>query len=206
MKFLVFLALGACYNARYPITPNVAERDTFEVVSSQLSGTAWAVDPYNFVTAGHVCEWGDQEVVLVHGARRIPVVRVAWNFEMQPCGADVCLLHSDYPLATGLVLAKEMPKAGTAVCYVGYPQGEYTEACGHYLGDNQTDFPTDHGASGSPVFSQDGVFGVLVSARPGHAITDGFVVANLSQIQGLIADLPVSPDFSPNTKGLYRDF
>lgn len=196
---LLYLALSGCYTSRFPVTPEIATQGTYQVVSSQLSGTAWAVDEHNYITAGHVCEWGDQDVVLVSGARRIPVSRVTWSFEMKSGGADICLLHSNYPLATGLVLATEMPKAGTGVCYVGYPRGEFVKLCGHYIGNNETDFPTDHGASGSPVFSQDGVFGVLVSLRPEPGMTpdDGFVLTDLSQIQDLLVNMPVSPDLAP---------
>lgn len=208
MKTLILLAaLSGCYNARFPVTPDIATQGTYQVVSSQLSGTAWAVDEHNFITAGHVCEWGDQEVVLVSGARRIPVERVTWSFEMKTGGADICLLHSNYPLATGLVLATEMPAVGTDVCYVGFPREVFVQRCGHYIGNSETDISTDHGASGSPVFSKDGVFGVLVSLRPEPDMTpdDGFVLAGLSQIQGLIVDLPVSPDRAPNADEVYKE-
>lgn len=213
---IALLLLCGCYVARYPVTPSVVEASTYLLVEEGSTGTAWAVDEHHAVTAGHMCEGLRTPGVLISSiGRRIPVEGFYWEYSETNGYADICIMESRAPLAQGLVIADRMPRIGGWVGYVGYPLGEHASRYGKYVGDVDGDGSNmnddvitaecDHGASGSPAYYGDGVFGVIVRLRTDgdfiHPPTDGCVVAPLDELRDVLeaaginyARPPVPPD------------
>lgn len=203
MKPLLGLALIAGCQFSPPMTPSAAEEGTYELFDSEGQGTAWAVDEHHMVTAGHMCTDGKGAGLTARTADgfqfRVEVVDYdldGYDDDSAP-KKDVCLLHSDRPLPHPLPLAEEMPAVGTEAWFVGYPRHTYVKSVGEYLGDidgiqHWNDYavsaPADHGASGSAVFTADGVFGVLVRGLVvGVEIhQDGFAATPLADIRALL--------------------
>jgi len=168
-------------------------------------GTAWVVAPHYLVTAGHVCD-GEDGIFLLEqeDGLKLSAKRVVWSLSKdsdEEVPLDACLMYSEFTLGKPLPLAAEMPAIDTPVEYVGYPQGFLYHGHGVYAGDvdgpaqNWNDYfsttPCDHGASGSAMYSEDGVYGILVRLYyDGEGIKPGVfgcVASPLSQIIELLS-------------------
>jgi hypothetical protein len=196
----------------HPSAPSELPQAVYKITAPDFSqGTAFAVDEHRFITAGHVCEHeGDpsqSEFLLTSTmGRRVVATRVAWaDYDFPTELIDVCVLHTAEKQTITMPLADVMPAPGTEMGYIGFPKGRFVHERGIYLGDIDGDArwndyaftaPCAGGASGSPVYTKDGVFGVLVRVRvydyqgellimPG---TDGCVASPLSQIRLILAE------------------
>lgn len=190
---LVFL-LVACRNnpPGYPVTPQVAERSTFLVEKSFGgvgigTGTAWIVEhdhAYTYLmTAGHVCDdmlAGMAEYKLI--AKNTPVkhhVEMAQQI-IRAKEPDLCILKAPGDLGPSLLLSEGLPEYGEEIAYVGAPIGIYGQGVaplyfGRYIGNRYISAPGFGGASGSAVFTPNGVFGVLVTYNATFNNILGFV-------------------------------
>jgi S1-C subfamily serine protease len=205
LLFLASLAAcSGCHIGQYPLTPQIAEAGTYLVYNDRGSGTAWAVNAHQLVTAGHICEQMNDNVVLVsttnrkfHGKIRV------WDKSDGDYNQDLCLIDTSFTLPSPLNLAPEMPVVGQDIGYVGFPDGVYSAHTGVYQGD--TDGPdnneqnysfsawTNHGASGSALYDDRGVWGVLVRLKvtpEGEILTpeDGGVAIPLDVITSFLDD------------------
>ncbi len=204
-KFILALTilLSSCFLKQSPLTPELADHGTYKIFSDKAQGTAWAIDSYHLVTAGHVCETFEENFVLVgDGERRFHAKSILWEKTSDSGLTDLCVLETNVTLSSPLILADRMPFVGESIGYVGYPLGKWTSESGTYLGDldgpedwNNAvfDAPCDHGASGSAVFFSRGVWGVLVRLRTDgghiHDGSDGCVAIPLGPIKKLLAHM-----------------
>lgn len=188
----LLLVLGSCYLARYPVTPAVATPETFEVLISEGTGTAFAVGPHTVITAGHVCYLeaaeGHENIWLRTGRVAIRAKMVAW--EMTPdVSGDLCVLHTDADLGPGLILADAPPQFGAKDTVIGYPLGVFTVSHGTVVGPAVTTAPHDHGSSGAPMFTDRGVYGVVVQ--------EGTAQCPVSELRRFLDEVGVSYDITP---------
>lgn len=219
MKFAALLAAvlsTGCYLKSYPVTADVAEAATYKMITyydaGAAQGTAWAVNSHTVVTAGHMCEEGVRFELISSTDRHVLVTPILYERSDTNGNADLCVLHSDLELAaTPLVIADAMPDIGTTVHYVGWPQGHFVREDGKYLGDMDGDdhlndavssTPSDHGASGSAMFYDRGVFGVLVRLRTDggyiHDGTDGSALAPLDELLSVLKEAGVDYVTTPS--------
>lgn len=210
-RALLLAALSACYLCHYPLTPSIAKQASYKVfMANGGQGTAWAVDAHHLLTAGHVCESISNAFVVVGDFRRFHAHAILW--EQDEAGQhDLCVLETTATMDSHLIVADRMPRVKERVGYVGFPLGEYSESSGQYIGDldgpdkhlNDDVFSAvcDHGASGSAVFHDGGVWGVLVRLRTDggfvHDGTDGCVAIPLPAIKKILHDAGVSYDVPP---------
>lgn len=214
MKSLLALALVVSACAHYPepatpdtpsgprITDETAEAGTYKVFTGVSIGTGWAVTEDLLITAGHLCDAGPHEYMLFDKDGVVIVAKpVKWvNADGPGVPRDVCVMRA----AGGLVplpLADRMPAEGTPVEYFGYPRANYAHHEGVYIGDidgNATQWndyvataPCAPGASGSAMYSDAGVYGVLVRLMfTGAEVIDGefgCVASPLGQIVEILA-------------------
>lgn len=193
MRNLVFLLalLTGCYLHSFPVTENIVETSTYKATTTipdvgAIQGTAWVVDRDHLVTAGHMCDYsqGAQIVLESLSGRKFPATPVAW--EMDEAGeADLCILKTDAPLGTPLILGSA-PSIGAPVETVGFPHGHFNVSTGTYLGDNESDAWSTHGASGSSVYTPGGVIGVLVQGR--HDNSPGIHFTPVSELKDFLDD------------------
>lgn len=209
IRLSLLLLLNACYLAQYPVTPKVAEQAVFRVTWDEGYGTGWAVDKHHLVTAGHVCEEQSVAYVVWGHLRRFPATVVIW--EKGGGLNDLCILHTEVALDSWLVLADQMPAVGDKVAYTGYPAGEFDTYPGIYLGDldgkeeHWNDYtisaPSAPGASGSPVYTPEGVIGVLVRRRTDggvlHDGSDGAAIISLDKLKDILDSVGVKYDRPP---------
>jgi hypothetical protein len=182
-KFLILLltllGCNSCYLRHYPVTKEVAAQGVYLVtVPDYGTGTAWGVDKNHLVTAGHVCHGLNKGVVVYRNDKYIHGTIIGWEYDGEL--KDLCLIRTDMPVGS-LVISDRDPVPGEQVRYTGYPALEYYEGQGIYLGDTDgphnnmnnatVNIPCAKGASGSPLYIDNGVWGVLVRLR-----TDGGVV------------------------------
>lgn len=181
MRYILILLFVIGCNSQtrpiYPVTPVAVAESTFRVDiaidDKPLGfGTAWVVKydedtDYSFLlTAGHVC---DMPVPVKWYLRsKDDVVYKATEFVTLSIEPDLCLLKIKGFLARPLHLARKEPKYGDPVAYVGAPAADWGEGVapyvsGNYMGHGRISTATAPGASGSPVFTKNGVFGVLVT-------------------------------------------
>lgn len=208
MKYALLALLSACYLNTTPTNTAKADEGTYKMIVDGATGTAWAVNEHFAVTAGHMCEEMPRDSVLVSSSgHSFTAHSIAWELSSSYNGHDVCVLYVDAPLSAPLVIADRMPAVGDEIGYVGYPLGRHYEGHGHYLGDtdgedhdndNDTfDAVCDHGASGSAVFTDRGVWGVLVSLRIDPTTMDilpgsmGCVATPLSELRGMLDEAGV---------------
>jgi hypothetical protein len=163
---LFLLLLGSCYLNSFPLSPVKVEPSIYKVLSNEAQGTAWVVAPHYLITAGHMCTHGDSFSVVRGNGWTYPVEPVLWSMSLDASG-DVCIMHSDLTLDRPLILAKGPPAVGAKDHYVGYPHGTLGRFDGTYMADGGSSAWCGPGASGSPVFTEVGVYGVLVQGRPG---------------------------------------
>lgn len=133
------------------------------------SGTAWILkrtdDSVELMTAGHVCDTpGASFDLMGRDSKHYRAVVVSAAKE-----PDLCILRAE-PETPGmpLGLALNMPDYGDTVSYVGAPLGIWGDGMapyyvGHYAGADLVSIPGFGGASGSAVWTKEGVIGVLVS-------------------------------------------
>lgn len=209
LLLFVLSSVSGCYQHRWPLNPDVVSYSTFKIYMGDGQGTAWAVDEHHLVTAGHVCERGGPGAVIMDGVRRYPAKPVLWNYGSGE--HDVCVLRTEFTLSRPLIIAKSMPKVGDKVAFVGYPYGEYIRSSGTFLGDtdgeesyNNAAFtaPCGPGASGSPVYTSKGVWGVLVRLRTDEIglpmlPSDGCVAIELKELKAILDAADVDYDIPP---------
>lgn len=207
-KLILLLLLNSCYLRHYPLHAGIAKVATFKIVVEDGTGTGWAVDKYHLITAGHVCN--SLSLMRAEGPRRrFYVEPVVWEYN----GADydICLLKSSVALDSWLIISDMAPKTGDNVGFVGYPGGEYGESSGTYLGDMDTDdshendnvftAPCAAGASGSAVYTERGVWGVLVRKRTDggyiHPGEEGCVAVGWDKLTKFLRDAGINYDTPP---------
>lgn len=209
----LLIALASCHAGQYPVTPQIAEEGTYQMIIDGAMGTAWAVNDHQLVTAGHMCEQMNDNVVMIStSGRRFHGKIVVWDQAQGSYMSDLCLVNTDYTMPNPLNLAPEMPKIGQEMGYVGFPNGVYSEHQGVYQGDmdgpdyNEQDYSfsawCDHGASGSAVYDDRGVWGVLVRLKvtaEGDVMTpeDGGVAIPLGTLKEFLDDAHVSYTVTP---------
>jgi hypothetical protein len=205
MRELLVLAAVGC-NGCYlpPVTPATVESGTYQLLVSNgvglFAGTAWTIDEHHVVTAGHMCQGMEPDVVLSSGSRDIRGRIVEWE-ESDDGQRDLCLISTAATLPHPLTVADRMPAMGDRVDYVGYPNGVESRSEGKFLGDldgtghlNDATFSAqcDHGASGSAVFTDRGVWGVLVRLRTDgnhlHDGSDGCAAIPLDVLDAFLTD------------------
>jgi hypothetical protein len=160
-----------------------------------------------------MCEVQNEDMVVISLNRRFRAKSVLWEYSDTYGKADMCILYTSTTLPDPLVIADRMPAINDLVEWTGYPQGHYGHSKGKYVGDldgkegSANDdvvlAPSDHGASGSAVFTARGVVGVLVRARTDggfvHPGEDGFVMVPLPELIQLLKDAGVNYTVTPET-------
>lgn len=215
--FALILLFSGCYLDHYPVTPPVAARGVYMLVAGDYQGTAWAVDPHHLVTAGHMCEDPDAHPYITNGVRNFPVSVVEWQ-DTADDTSDICVLEAPTRVnfTWPIIIADRMPRLGETAHYTGYPLGVWHEGTGKYLGD--TDGPNshsddytfdaacDHGASGSPVYTSRGVWGVLVRGRVAGAQdgSDGCTATGRGHIIEILDELGVKYQLTPEAPPAYE--
>lgn len=180
-SLLLVLSLAACQipAPHAPYSPIDARDATFKVETDSGSGTAWIVDTNAnrslLVTAGHVCRDEENFKLVASDGMSTYALKVK-----QHAKYDLCVLMA-VPLGPALELSPVAPVYDEPVMAVGAPLGVYActggssvDACGmapisrgHFAGGNLVSMPMAGGNSGSAVFTQWGVIGVLVERYRG---------------------------------------
>ncbi len=181
LKILLTLALASCQVANVPgpsypdTTPETAVDSTFRIETDGLDmqplgyGTAWIAgfkEGYTYlVTAGHVCvEEAGSYKLLSRSGQNFTAVEVAQNDEV-----DLCLLKTLGNIGPVLKIVGHYPEYGAKVSYVGAPLAMWGDDGlapiyeGRYIGGAYVSAPTAPGASGSAIFTEEGVFAVLIT-------------------------------------------
>ena len=199
---LLLLCLSACYRHQWPLTPGVVSYSTYKIYMDDRQGTAWVVDKHHLVTAGHVCRGGGDAVIQgdIRSFRASPVL---WSYGNGV--HDLCVLETRVALERPLVVADVMPRVGDPVFFVGYPSGEYVESSGTFLGDLDGDWtynnavssaPCGPGASGSALYTSQGVWGVLVRQRTDggyiHDPSEGCAVVDLQELRRFLREAGIN--------------
>lgn len=189
ITLLISLVLISCQishvGPKWPVTPNVAAESTYKITVDyhqgpffvgRSSGTAWTVAVKSgwtyFMTAGHVCDTslpGATKTfkIIDRNDDTYTVEVVAVEFDEEDIQTDLCLLKLEGVLSNPLLIARSDPGYNDPLYYVGAPAGAFGGGlapsfdgveCGgyHFCG------PTTQGASGSAIFTREGVIGVLV--------------------------------------------
>lgn len=183
LRLLFVLLLVACQvpAPAAQMSPTDARLSTFRVdLLGGGSGTAWVAanrdEKSLLVTAGHVCD--DAAGWLLVGANGAAIR--AWPVKLS-AKFDLCLLSAEETVGPPLTLAVEGPAYDEPLMAVGAPRGVYgcdsgasIARCGmapisrgYYAGGTLVSMPMYGGNSGSAVFSNRGVIGVLVEGYPG---------------------------------------
>jgi hypothetical protein len=194
LSVLLMSCLRAPLRPGYPVTVRAAQESTFMVEKAfdgvpVASGTAWIVDKDGtftyLMTAGHVCAGtatrldGSGSVMISYRLTSKDDVTMPALVLKAEQDVDLCLLMAPGSLGEPLLLAEKMPEHGAPVTYVGAPMGFYGQGLapvydGRYLGNRFVGVPTIGGASGSALFTADGVFGVLVTVDQRYHHMVGF--------------------------------
>lgn len=206
-SILIALSLAACGNISRPTSPTEPPLDgtasTYKIITPEgAQCTGWVIAPGYIATAGHCCDEEGEYSFIGTGGDEATGEVVFYEDKSQEGKAplDHCLLKANGPIAEPMPLAAEMPGDGQPVEFVGYPMGHLFHSKGQYVGDadgpyqHYNDYfattPCDHGASGSAMYSADGVYGILVrlyftgaEVWPGVA---GCVASPLPQIEELL--------------------
>lgn len=208
LRLLLLLSLSACYLKHYPLTPAVVSGATYRAMTPEGGGTAWAVGKHHLVSAGHVCEM-EGPFRMESQFRRFYATPVLWWKDGEGL-RDLCVLKTEIALDSWLILSSTMPKKGDKIGYVGYPNLDYGEFTGFYLGDLDGDenmnndvstAPCAPGASGSAMYKEDGVWGVLVRLRTDggyiHDPAEGCVAVRLDYLVDILNEAGVKYDVPP---------
>lgn len=191
ITLLIAFCLVSCQVAhvgpKWPVTPNVAAESTYKITVefsaipgvpvAMSSGTAWTVavkDGWSYVmTAGHVCALEvpgapiKKFQLIASNDDAYDVTLAALDHDPEDVSKDLCLLKIEGYLSDPLMISRTDPRYNDPLAYVGAPAGAWGNGmaptfvgveCGgqHFCG------PTTQGASGSAIFTRDGVIGVLV--------------------------------------------
>lgn len=140
------------------------------------SGTVWKVAEGLGVTAGHVCANDGPGVAFfarTPSGARIPV-RVLKTNDPAKGEDDLCVMRGNFPGAS-LGRFGDAPAYGDPVFYSGAPAGIYFSNLqasfqGIALNPGFMSIAWAQGASGSPVYTRNGVVGVLVAGYRGTEI------------------------------------
>ena len=151
----------------------------------EWSGTGWKIDPDHMMTAGHVCDPdGNAGVLTIKAISRwnaeYPVKVV--KFSRTP---DLCLLDAANVPGFNFDNFVKVPTYGADVWYLGAPHGVWGDgtapfAKGFYIGGKRMMIAGYPGASGSPVFTKDGVFGILVRGYRGTHLIEFETAADIA--------------------------
>lgn len=176
MKKLIFLLLFlfACNHVPAPqksavfkytpesVVNSVYLVDIFTATGAQISsGTAWKYDEDIVISAGHVCD-SPGHFILTNYKGELFIARPI-RFTEDP---DLCIMSA--PGVTGPSLNRfASVDYGDEVWYTGAPRGLFGKGFapfdkGHVAGEGVALLLADLGASGSPMYTKDGVVGVLV--------------------------------------------
>ncbi len=198
---LIFLASCAWQKhfPDYPVTATSAANSTFKIIISengipQGSGTAWIVgiqeNTTYIMTAGHVCNHSplDTYELLSQDDKTYVATK-----KMSATDPDLCLLTHEGYIGKPLWISTHDLVYGDPVAYVGAPNGHYGKGLapyykGNYLGNRYMSAPTYPGASGSAIWTPDGVVGVLVTVDMEFNTIAGFVtrqeIINFTSLAG----------------------
>ena len=137
----------------------------------QWSGTGFKIGEGLMLTAGHVCDTEGQDGFTFRAIGRwnkeYPVQVI--KFSRDP---DLCLLQAKYVPGPWMNAIAESPAYATTLWYSGAPHSVFGDgtvpfARGYYIGGNKMMIAGYPGASGSPVYNENGVVGVLVAGWRG---------------------------------------
>lgn len=189
------------------VVPTVAVHSTLQVLNftNRTVGTSFVYQEEAgeslLLTAGHVCNSGfevpglDVEIKIEGlGPLHIRVMNQfgqSWPATMvkKSSNPDLCILKVQGHISRPLPLADAMPEWSERVSYIGGPRGFYGEGVamyyeGFYSGANVLSVFTAPGASGSPAFTKNGVFGVIVAV---HQLSESIVmIVTLDRIKKFI--------------------
>lgn len=184
-SLLLALLLAACATttpppAVPPVTVSLAAAATLRVNVQAYDGEneEWVTEGYGtawiarneavsfLVTAGHVCDGEGYTLTGRDGTEYNALV-----VKVDPA-YDLCLIRSEYVIGPELRLSAEAPTYDHPLAAVGAPLGVYgceDGSCGmapisrgFYAGGTLVSMPMYGGNSGSAVFTEQGVIGVLV--------------------------------------------
>lgn len=140
-----------------------------------MTGTAFAVDTTRLVTALHVCLSYINKTAVEGLDLQLTVNDTPVFIQKVSLTQDLCMLSGDHNLIP-VSISDQTTKPGDEIVIIGAPLGiGITESNGHVISNNYVgiyDFmlgrlvihaPTVGGFSGSPVFSNGKVIGVLVA-------------------------------------------
>lgn len=154
------------------VMPSVYQLKVFDKDGDGMwSGTGWIVKPGYMMTAGHVCHVDGPDAHLTkfraynRWGQSYPVKPIKISFS--DSSPDLCLMEAKNVPGDGLDDIAPPPKYWDKLWYVGAPHGVWGEgtapaAEGHYIGGDRMMIAGYPGASGSPVFTKDGIVGILV--------------------------------------------
>lgn len=197
MKKLI-LALIFVFACQVPapgyVTPSRAVPSVFKITTSvsglrESTGTAWiahyshAFDTTYLITAGHVCNAEEPEregertyelesrLGKTYPAKEIKRIFQDRLDDRWPI--DLCLLLTPGFISQALPIMTREPYYGEKAYYVGAPRGiwgggEAPLYVGHYAGGELVAITGTGGASGSALFTEEGVFGVYVAGIPSY--------------------------------------
>ena len=142
----------------------------------QWSGTGWKIAEDALVTAGHVCDTEGEDGFKFRAISR-------WNQEYPVTVArfsrepDLCIMLAPHIPGGALSELTWNPGYSEPVWYSGAPVGVFGDgtvpfAQGFYIGGNKCMIAGYPGASGSPMYTEDGVFGILVAGWTGTHIIE----------------------------------
>lgn len=176
--FLSFIAVPtADAGEKQTYTPESVAASIYKIQAyqngdAQWSGTGWMLGPDTMISAGHVCDPEGEDGFTFRAISK-------WNqeypltvkrFSRDP---DLCVLEAKH-VPFGMVLNKLTfnPPYGATIWYSGAPIGLFGDgtvpfAKGYYIGGNKAMIAGYGGASGSPMYTENGVFGVLVAGWRG---------------------------------------
>jgi hypothetical protein len=140
----------------------------YQLRAEDWTGTGWKIDAIHMMTAGHVCDGAGGELTAVSRWNAEYPVKVI-KFSRSP---DLCLIDAEGVPGAGLDKMVAIPTYGDEVWYTGAPAGVWGDGTapfgkGFYIGGERMMIAGYPGASGSPVFTRAGVFGILVRGYRG---------------------------------------
>jgi hypothetical protein len=157
-------------------TPDGVKDSVYKIVAiqggeNQWSGTAWKLSEGFMMTAGHVCDTAGEDGftfrVMSRWNKEYPVEVI--KFSREP---DLCLLSAPHVPGDPMGTLTLTPAYGETIWYSGAPVGVFGDgtvpfAEGVYIGGYKAMIAGYPGASGSAMYTKNGVFGVLVAGYRG---------------------------------------
>ena len=170
----------------FKLTPEHVTGSVYKVTADlagmpQWTGTAWKYDEGRFLSAGHVCDTNgaDLRFTLIDSKDNVYPAQVV-RFDAK---VDLCIMSAVGVPGLSLKFGVE-PGYGADVWYTGAPNGVWGAgiipfARGYTIGGHAMMIAGYGGASGSPVYDHNGVFGVLVSGWRGTHLINYVEVARI---------------------------